>query len=89
MFIFAGVYKRAFNPLLFINMNYIKALKQYTITDTHIELGGNMTLSELMVLFYRLSGQKKFQFLAVLADHIQLVANVPVRNVSNIENSGV
>lgn len=41
-----------------------------------------MSLTETMNLFYELAGKNpKFSYLKKLADHIDVIANVPVRNV--------
>lgn len=42
-----------------------------------------MSLTETMELFYKIGGENKsFSYLTGMADHIDLIASVPVRNVS-------
>lgn len=52
--------------------------------NDHVELGGNMTLSEVIELFLKISSENPlmFGYLEVLADHIDLVAHISVRNVN-------
>jgi xanthine dehydrogenase/oxidase len=52
-------------------------------TQPNLTLGGNVSLTEAMALFYSLSEDNpRYKYMRVLADHIDLIANVPVRNVS-------
>lgn len=52
-------------------------------TQPNLILGANMSLTEAMALFYSLSEDNpRYKYTRVLADHIDLIANVPVRNVS-------
>jgi hypothetical protein len=52
-------------------------------TRPNVILGGNTSLTEAMALFHSLSEDNpRYQYTRVLADHIDLIANVPVRNVS-------
>lgn len=80
--VLTGVYRRKDDIEVFIDVNDVKELKSYT-DGSDLVLGGNMTLTEAMDLFYKLCHTKDgFNYLKVLADHIDLIANVPVRNVS-------
>lgn len=79
-----GVYRRKDDIEVFIDVNDVKELKSYT-DGSDLVLGGNMTLTEAMDLFYKLCHTKDgFNYLKVLADHIDLIANVPVRNTGTI-----
>jgi hypothetical protein len=52
-------------------------------TQPKLILGANMSLTEAMALFYSISEDNpRYKYTRVLADHIDLIANVPVRNVS-------
>lgn len=54
-------------------------------TEPTLTLGGNTSLTEAMNLFYGLAEEKPgYKYTKVLADHIDLIANVPVRNVSRV-----
>lgn len=48
-----------------------------------LELGATMALTEVMALFYKIgNSNKSFSYLTRMADHIDLIATVPVRNAS-------
>lgn len=80
-----GVYRRKSNPDIYIDINGAKDLLEYTITEKELILGANMSLTNTVALFYKLGSEnKKFSYLTKMADHIDLIANVPVRNVSTI-----
>ncbi|XP_066997187.2 xanthine dehydrogenase [Anabrus simplex] len=80
-----GVYRRTVEPKHFININEVKELKTHSI-GSNLVLGGNMSLTETMELFYKISVEQpdKYGYTSVLADHIDLIANVPVRNTGTI-----
>jgi hypothetical protein len=57
-------------------------LKSYS-TEPTLTLGGNVSLNDCIKLFNSLSKKKSdYAYTAVLASHMDLIANVPVRNVS-------
>lgn len=58
-------------------------MKTFAVYGDHLELGANMTLAETIKFFRKISTQNPllYGYTGVLADHIELVANVPVRNV--------
>ncbi|KAK7794360.1 hypothetical protein R5R35_007242 [Gryllus longicercus] len=80
-----GVYHRVNEPQVFININSVSELRSHSVGE-EIILGANVTLTEAMELFYKLAKEqpKKFAYTKVLADHIDLIANVPVRNTGTI-----
>ena len=84
-FFSTGVY-RIKDPLdIYIDVNSVKELHDYRIDPLgKLVLGANMTLTNAMSVFKKIAAQrpKEFAHLKALADHINLVANVPVRNVS-------
>lgn len=59
----------------------MEALRTHAI-GTNVTLGGNMSLTETMEVLKKASMRSGFQYLKYLVDHIDLVANVPVRNVN-------
>ncbi|KAK9496478.1 hypothetical protein O3M35_013241 [Rhynocoris fuscipes] len=81
-----GVYRIKNPPNVYIDISDVGELKNYAVYNTHLELGANMTLTETMELFRNLSKQNPllYGYTNVLADHIDLVANVPVRNVGTL-----
>ncbi|XP_049766804.1 uncharacterized protein LOC126100259 [Schistocerca cancellata] len=79
-----GVYRRDPDIEIFIDISDVSELKGHSI-NSQLIIGGNMTLTEAMELFYNISKtNKNFSYTKVLADHIDLVANVPVRNAGTI-----
>lgn len=79
---FSGVYRRNENIEVFIDITRVQALRTHTI-GKDVTLGGNMSLTETMEVFKKASKRSGFQYLTYLIDHIDLIANVPVRNVSS------
>ncbi|CAH1403041.1 unnamed protein product [Nezara viridula] len=81
-----GVYRPTALPNVYIDINDIRQLKTATVTNDHVILGGNITLSDMIALFNRLSSQNPlfYGYTKNLATHIDLVANVPVRNVGTL-----
>ncbi|CAH1401638.1 unnamed protein product [Nezara viridula] len=77
-----GVYRIENNPEVFIDLNGLAELHGSEITSEGITLGANIGLTEAMNLFYKLAKEqpKRFSYCQTLADHIDLIANVPVRN---------
>lgn len=76
-----GVYRRSDDIKYFISVNDIDVLQHYVIGET-LELGGNLSLTETMDVFKKASKIDGFEYCSVLWDHFDLIANVPVRNVS-------
>lgn len=67
---------------MYIDVGDVAELKSVT-TKPNLVLGGNTSLTEAMDTFYRISAENAgYKYAKVLADHIDLIANVPVRNVS-------
>jgi hypothetical protein len=70
-------------PQIYIDVQDIPELKSYS-TEPALMLGGNMSLTDCINLFKSLSKKKSsYAYTSVLASHIDLIANVPVRNVSH------
>ena len=67
---------------MYIDVGDVAELKSLT-TEPNLVLGGNMSLTEAMDTFNRISKENvRYKYTKALADHIDLIANVPVRNVS-------
>lgn len=83
-FNFLGVYRIKKEPEVYIDINGVPELHGYEVNSDGIVLGANINLTEAMELFSKLSQEQpaKFAYCKTLADHIDLIANVPVRNVS-------
>ena len=66
-----------------IDIFNVDELKGYAI-DVNLILGAGMTYTDIMDLFLQLSAEKEeFSYLKQFYDHMDLVAHIPVRNVSN------
>lgn len=77
-----GVFRRPFDIEVYIDINSIPELHRIEI-GTDICLGGNVSLTEAMRVFSKVAKEKsEFRYLQEIFDHWDLVANVPVRNVS-------
>lgn len=69
-------------PPNLIDIFNVVELKGHTL-DVNLIIGAGMPLSEMMELFIGISEKNEdFQYLKVLYDHLDLVAHIPVRNVS-------
>ncbi|XP_014251130.1 indole-3-acetaldehyde oxidase-like [Cimex lectularius] len=79
-----GVEKPEVSPIVYIDLGRIVELRDYKISDSHLDIGANMTLTDAMALFSKESAKPGFAYLKVLSDHIDLVANVPVRNIGTL-----
>lgn len=61
-------------------------MHEYKKSRDQLVMGANVTLNSAIEIFRKVSteDQKNFGYLSELADHLELVANTPVRNVSII-----
>ena len=77
------MYRIKEDPQVYIDVNGIAELHGSEVKQDGIILGANIGLTEAMDLFYKLAKEQpsKFAYCKTLADHIDLIANVPVRNV--------
>lgn len=79
-----GVYRRADNIRVFIDVNNVAELRAHSVNDERLEVGGNVTLSEFMAVLMECAKSRgeTFAYGNELAQHIDLVATTAVRNVS-------
>lgn len=77
-----GVYRRSDQIKHFIDINAIGELKKHEITNDTLQLGANLSLTEVMDIFIEASKKPGFEYCQQLWEHFDLIANVPVRNVS-------
>nr|XP_018909623.1 PREDICTED: xanthine dehydrogenase-like [Bemisia tabaci] len=69
----------------YIDINSVAELSDWILQDNALILGSNITLTKTMNIFERISQKyPRFSYLKVFADHIDLVANVPIRNVGTL-----
>lgn len=75
--------RRADDISAYIDVNSIPELHELTICSDKIIIGANTTLTEYMKICTKIGNEKpEFAYLKEIYDHLDLVANVPVRNVS-------
>lgn len=67
---------------MIIDINDIPDLRVVNKTSTSLVIGGNVSLTVAMEMFEKYSKSADFEYLQHLAKHIDLIASVPVRNVS-------
>ncbi|XP_052836340.1 uncharacterized protein LOC128252583 isoform X1 [Drosophila gunungcola] len=79
-----GVYRRSPDIKHFIDLNGVEELHQHSFEREKLTLGANLTLTETMEILRSTSKQSGFEYLEVLCNHIDLVANVPVRNLGTL-----
>ncbi|KAH8326448.1 hypothetical protein KR067_007791 [Drosophila pandora] len=75
-----GVYRRSPDIKHFIDVSGLEELHQHSSDSQQLKLGANMSLTQTMEILQSTSKQPGFEYLEVLWNHIDLVANVPVRN---------
>lgn len=76
---------------MFIDVTGVEALRSHSIGTAELVLGGNVSLTEAMEILTNASKNHGFEYCKHLVHHIDLIANVPVRNVScevnwNVQN---
>ena len=77
-----GVYRRPDDLSVFIDLNKIAELHTSEINESEIKLGANVNLTEAMAIFQKASQKSGFEYCSKLYHHFDLIANIPVRNVS-------
>ncbi|XP_044766830.1 indole-3-acetaldehyde oxidase-like [Coccinella septempunctata] len=79
-----GVYKLP-TPSFYIDVIDVKELTKYELDEGTLKIGANCSLSHTMDLFNQISQlNKSFAYLKTIADHMDLIAHVPVRNVGTL-----
>ncbi|XP_017009213.3 uncharacterized protein AOX3 [Drosophila takahashii] len=75
-----GVYRRSTEIKHFIDVHGVDELHQHSLEGSRLKLGANLSLTQTMEILKTTSTQSGFEYLDVLWHHIDLIANVPVRN---------
>lgn len=77
------MYRIEKEPEVYIDVNGLAELHGSDVNGDGIKLGANINLTEAMELFYKLAKDQpgQYTYCRTMADHIDLIANVPVRNV--------
>lgn len=85
--LFSGVYHVTEYPKNVIDIFHVAELKGYSI-DVNLILGAGMSLTDIMDVFMTLSMENEdFSYLKEFYDHMDLVAHIPVRNVSKLKKN--
>lgn len=80
-----GVYRRPENLQIFIDINRVPELHRNSISNEGLTIGGSVNLTEVMKILVDAGKQNTgYKYCEDIARHIDLVANVPVRNVKLI-----
>ncbi|CAH1164261.1 unnamed protein product [Phaedon cochleariae] len=80
-----GVYPGEPQPTVYVDIQRIGELVEYTLQENELILGANTTLTSAMNLFNEVAScDSRFGYLKKLANHIDLIANVPVRNIGTL-----
>lgn len=75
-------------PRVLIDIQPVEELKGYYI-DQNLVVGAGTTLTNFMDILQTLAHQREeFSYLLKLYEHLDLVAHIPVRNVSQVTNRG-
>ncbi|XP_065222148.1 xanthine dehydrogenase/oxidase-like [Planococcus citri] len=71
---------------IYIDINGVDELHNYSLNSENLTLGANMSLTQTMKILNEKATKKpkKFGYLKKLTNHIDLIANVPVRNVATL-----
>lgn len=79
-----GVYRRSDNLQIFIDVTSIGELRSHKL-ESNLIIGANVTLNEFMSILSDASSKNpSFNYCSELMHHIDLIANVPVRNTGTI-----
>ncbi|XP_053684269.1 uncharacterized protein LOC128734228 [Sabethes cyaneus] len=80
-----GVYRRENCIEVFIDISSVSELKSHSITNTALIIGSGVSLTELIeILNEAATQQSDFSYCADLSRHVELIANIPVRNSGTI-----
>ncbi|EDW59395.1 uncharacterized protein AOX3 [Drosophila virilis] len=75
-----GVYRRPLDIKHFIDLRAVTELQQHSSEPQQLKLGANLSLSQAMDVLNVASKQVGFEYLQQLWTHMDLIANMPVRN---------
>lgn len=80
-----GVVRRPRDLKVFIDISGVGELQEYKLNADSLELGGNINLTDLMNIFTTAAKENpNFEYLNEIVKHIDIIANVPVRNNGTI-----
>lgn len=78
---FLGVYRLKPDLQVFIDVSAVYDLHSSPMSSTTLKMGGNVSITEAMRVLRKAARQRGFEYCEQLADHMDKVANVGVRNV--------
>ncbi|XP_011302981.1 indole-3-acetaldehyde oxidase [Fopius arisanus] len=78
-----GVY-RLQKPQLYIDLNDISDLRRVEKTADSLIFGGNVSLTVIKNSFIKYCGEPGFNHLRQMADHVDLIAHISVRNLGTL-----
>ena len=76
-----GAYPIQDYPSKLIDIHHINELRNCEYNE-NLEVGAGLTMTELMDILKTGAEQEGFEYLTKLYDHMDLVAHIPLRNVS-------
>lgn len=79
--LYLGVYRRSNDIKTFIDITGVQELRENHLTRDSLVVGGGVNLTEFMTILTKTSKTVGFEYVTHLVTHIDLIANVPVRNV--------
>ncbi|KAG5870802.1 hypothetical protein JTB14_005352 [Gonioctena quinquepunctata] len=80
-----GVYKSDPEPCVYVDIQNIPYLVEYKLKENELIMGGNISLSAAMKIFNEIAEENTgFAYLKKMSEHIDLIANVPVRNIGTL-----
>lgn len=71
------------NIMVFIDVSSVPKLHKQSISN-EIRLGGNVTLTHTIEIMNSVETTPGYEYCSYIAEHIERVANVPVRNVGHL-----
>lgn len=81
-----GVYRRSNNIKHFVDVNSVSELHKVSNRQSKLTIGANVSLTEMMKIIRSVAADKPdFVYCQELAKHIDLIATIPVRNVSALQ----
>ncbi|XP_063216774.1 uncharacterized protein LOC134527771 isoform X3 [Bacillus rossius redtenbacheri] len=79
-----GVYPDQAEPQVYIDVRPVAELHAVRVADDCVTFGANITLTEFLEYLRDNCAMKGYSYFAPMAEHISLVANVPVRNMASV-----
>lgn len=85
IFLIPGAYPIFAFPRVLIDISGVTQLKQHVL-DQNLTIGAGSSLTDVMDMFKAVAEKyEEFEYLNILYEHIDLVAHIPVRNVSYLK----